>query len=41
MKILLAALIVACALGMVNGRHSGTMRGAGADVKSLGERMQR
>ena len=30
-----------CMLGATSGCHSGIMRGAGADVERLGDRMQR
>jgi predicted small secreted protein len=41
MKTLVAAILVACLFGVLSGCHSGIMRGAGADVERLGDRMQR
>lgn len=41
MKTFLAIVLVACMLGGLSGCHSGIMRGAGADVERLGDRMQR
>lgn len=41
MKTFVATVLVICLFGVLGGCHSGIMRGAGADVERLGERMQR
>ena len=41
MKLFVVIALLICMLGVTSGCHSGTMRGAGSDVKRLGDRMQR
>ena len=41
MNTFVVTLLIACMLGVLSGCHSGIMRGAGADVERLGDRMQR
>ncbi len=41
MKTFVETVLVICMLGVLSGCHSGVMRGAGSDVKRLGDRMQR
>ncbi len=41
MKTLVETVLLICLVGIVSGCHSGTMRGAGADVESLSHRMQK
>lgn len=41
MKVFAVMVLVTCLLGVLNGCHSGIMRGAGSDVGRLGDAMQR